>query len=258
MKFDPRKLRYGKEGTPVLSAIEIEQIANEVLETHCHGVLQKPQQTPVAEILEALKARTQLKVVFDELGFVNDAKILGKVNFRQNLLSLDASLLAQREIQFRFTAAHEIGHWIIHRWNWKNWTLEGTQNEPKVSPVEILEDNEDTLCRLDHRTPRDWLEYQANVFASNLVAPRATFQTALVAVQHEIGILKNLGTVYVSNNARHLTDYHATLAALGGIYGISKTSSRVRLQTLDLLIGEFPKRASEALSTVLPRGGRNK
>jgi hypothetical protein len=61
MPLDPKHLRYGGDGVPILKATEIEQIAIEVLERHCQKVLRKPAMAPVIEIIEALGKTTHLR-----------------------------------------------------------------------------------------------------------------------------------------------------------------------------------------------------
>jgi Zn-dependent peptidase ImmA (M78 family) len=130
----------------------------------------------------------------------------------------------------RFTAAHEVGHWVLHRWNYMNCKFA----TPKSTASE-LEDDEKSLCRLDERTPQDWLEWQANVFAASLVMPRATFQKALVDTQLAFDITRNVGIVWVSDAEYSKNDFKLVGNRLANIYGVSLTSIRVRLNTLKLL-----------------------
>ena|ERR1039458_4394520 len=92
-----------------------------------------------------------------------------------------------------------------------------------------------SLCRLEERTPQDWLEWQANVFAASLIMPRATFQTALVETQKAFGITRNLGVGWLSDNEPSHRDFQLLGNRLANIYGVSLTSIRVRLNTLKLL-----------------------
>lgn len=229
IKFDPQKLKYNSNGVPVLSAREIEDIANELLQRYCPEVLCRPCMTPVAEIIGHLGERTGLLFTMQDLGFQRKAKILGKVNFRKKTLYLDNSLKSEREVAFRFTAAHEIGHWVLHRYNYKNWKLEIDDS---------LQDDDRTLCRLENRTQSDWLEFQANVFAASLVTPREMFVVALRQIQQKIGINKNIGRVFLSNAPSSRRDYETTVSEISRIFHVSKGSVRVRMKTLHLIEGE--------------------
>src|SRR5688572_26153853 len=117
MKFNPKRIRYGNDGTPIFSVRELEEVAHELLEAHCPTVLTTPGITPVAEIIERLHERTGLLFAMEDLGHKGTAKILGKVSFHRKTLYLDVSLETERKAAFRFTAAHEIGHWVLHRYN---------------------------------------------------------------------------------------------------------------------------------------------
>lgn len=251
MTFNPRTLRYDRHGVPYLKATEIEAIAYEVLEKYCHHWLTKPGITPVAKIIQGLHQNTSLLFAWTDLGFKGTAKILGTVNFTRKTLALDTVLDKERKSSYRFTAAHEIGHWVLHRHNWKNLRLaEGDEAQDEFS------DDDSSLCRLDQRTPGAWLEFQANVFAASLVMPRKPFQEAVVTAQLAMGIRRNLGEVYLSEATYSVRDYNELLSRLSLVFDVSRESLRVRLSTMKLLVGEgkATKSVRQALSTSLPGG----
>src|SRR5208283_3978426 len=130
------------------------------------------------------------------------------------------------------TAGHEIGHWVLHRYNYKNWKFQ-SHNET----VGGLQDDDSTLCRLENRTQGDWLEFQANVFAASLVMPREMFVVALKQIQKDIGIKKNIGRIYLSNASYSRRDYEATVSQLAQVFHVSKESVCVRTRTLRLIEG---------------------
>ena len=233
MPFDQNNLNYGEDGVPILRAKEIEQVATEVLEMHWPRALLRPTTTPIMEILKALEKTTHLKSVIGDLGYKGNAKILGRVNFPQKLLSLDTLLTTERKIQMRFTAAHEIGHWILHRWNYENWKFESS---PPVH--DNFEDDENSLCRLEQRSPQEWLEWQANVFAAALIMPRATFQRALAETQYSLGIRRNIGIVWMSDTKYSRRDYMLSVERLAEVYGVSLASVKIRLETQNLIYNE--------------------
>jgi hypothetical protein len=183
--FSSRNIPYDSNGIPIFSEARLEAIATELLSKHCPHVLKTPMATPVMGILEELKKRTHLKVQMADLGGQDGNKVLGRVNFPTKTLFLDNSLTGERAVTFQFTAAHEIGHWVLHRYNYQNWKFSSKRTDD-------LEDDEQSLCRLSNRSPKDWLEYQANTFAAALVMPRQMFFAALVKQQHTQGIRRNL------------------------------------------------------------------
>jgi len=232
IEFAPSKLRYNKDGIPILSAKEIEVVAHELLQNHCPNVLRKPVATPVAEIIQKLHERTGLLFAMEDLGCVGTAKVLGKVNFSRKTLYLDISLEKERKAAFRFTAAHEIGHWVLHRYNYKNWKLDS-----RHTIVDDLQDYEGTLYRLDQKSNREWLEFHANVFAASLIMPREMFVFALKQVQVAIGIRKNIGRIYLSNVPSSHRDYETAVNQLSQLFCVSKKSVKVRFKTLELIEG---------------------
>jgi Zn-dependent peptidase ImmA (M78 family) len=245
MNFQPKKLKYDKNGVPYLRATEIEAIAYELLQTHCPEVLSTPKPTPVLDILERLKERTNLQYGFADLGLKGTAKILGKVRVSTGTLLLDNSLTTpERERQFRFTAAHEIGHWVLHR----HRPIKFTDDSKVPDDDEAFIDNEDSLCRLECTSARDWVEYQANVFAASLVMPRFTLVEAVVRVQQEIGITKNFGLIFTTPHTAW--DYVQTITGLAHRFQVSKESVEVRVRTLNVVIREA-KKAGTTMETLL-------
>jgi Zn-dependent peptidase ImmA (M78 family) len=233
MSFTPNELKYDPHGVPYLKTRRIEEIAADLLDKHCGRVLRKADPTPVMDILEKLKERTNLQYRCEDLGSVDGKKILGKVNFPNTTLYLDLSLLNERKVQFRFTAAHEIGHWVLHRYRPLRF---GEQK-----PVPEVVDDEDSICRLESVGPRDWVERQANAFAAGLVLPSATFPVELVTAQKEIGITKNFGVVFVNKEGYSKRDLVKLLTILAAKYDVSKQSVEVRLRTLQFMIDEDAK-----------------
>jgi Zn-dependent peptidase ImmA (M78 family) len=233
-KFVPAKIRYDKNGIPIFSICEIEAIAEELLHKYCPQVLAKPGITNVGEIIERLHASTGLLFAMAELGHRGTAKILGKVSFRRRLLLLDFSLEGERKAAFRFTGGHEIGHWVLHRYNYQNWIFESSS-----AASHELADDDCSLCRLEQKTQKDWLEFHANVFAASLVTPRKTFVVALIEAQLASGIKRNLGRVFLSKTEYSQRDFESVVNQLSQVFDVSKEAVRVRMKTLQLIDGEI-------------------
>jgi Zn-dependent peptidase ImmA (M78 family) len=228
--FDPKKLTYDEHGIPILTVREIEAVATELLRNYCPGVLHKPKTTPVVEIIQRLHERTGILFAMEDLGWKETSKVLGKVCFRKKTLYLDVCLEHERKAAFRFTATHEIGHWVLHRYNYKNWKF-----DTQLPNGDGLDDDDRTLCRLEKRTQKDWLEFQANVFAASLVTPREMFVFALIETQQAMGIKRNIGHIYLSDAEYSHRDFEMTVTRLSSVFGVSKESVRVRIKTLQLL-----------------------
>jgi hypothetical protein len=76
--------------------------------------------------------------------------------------SLDPSIYPAMEGRYRFTVAHEIGHWELHRGLLLNRGLQGVLFEAAPEPP--------VICRANGNA--DPMEWQANQFAAYFLMPR--------------------------------------------------------------------------------------
>ncbi len=218
-RFFPERLKYDRNGIPVLSRREIEGIAVGFLQEHCPTVLESPKMTPVIEILDQLKVETGLSTRFVELGHKGRAKVVGRVSFGHKIVYLDLSLTKERKAAFRFTIAHEIGHWILHRFNYENWKIKDVDIED--TPLHEAERN---LFTVQNWTAREWLEFQARAFAAALTMPHRTFVLACLQIRREIGL----------NSLEDKDNIARVVAYLSDRFQVSKTSVRIRVNELKL------------------------
>lgn len=219
-KFDPRRLTCDRNGIPFLSRREIESAAVGFLWEYCPWVLAAPEPTPVLFILDQLKIQTGLSAKFVDLERKGTAKILGRLSFRRRLLCLDFSLAQERDAGFRFTLAHEIGHWVLHRYNFGSW-----KSADLDTPEGVVENPEDSLFPFRRRTPMESLEFQARTFAAALLMPRRTFAAAFVQLRQEFG--------FATTSARD--NLEKIVLCLSDTFQVSKTCVRIRIEELKLL-----------------------
>jgi len=128
-----------------------------------YGVVERPP-IPVEEILEA---HLELSLGFDDLAKqLGLSDVLGAtwVQDRRVLIdqSLDPTDNPTKEGRYRFTVAHEVGHWELHRHlfmeNQDQTSLFGKREEPSV------------VCRTCSR--KEPIEWQADTFAGFLLMPK--------------------------------------------------------------------------------------
>ena len=117
-----------------------------------------------AIVFDYLCERDELVVDLDtELADEDGEEVLGKIVIRPGRIQVNARLRPDSG-RFRFTLAHEIGHWILHR-----PVLLAAQDQaglfPEVGVGAVLTTLNRSLT--DARTPRE--EIQANRFASSLL-----------------------------------------------------------------------------------------
>jgi Zn-dependent peptidase ImmA (M78 family) len=99
------------------------------------------------------------------IGF--DPDILGAIFFDQKRIVIDESLDPDanptKEGRYRYTTAHEVGHWRLHRGLFDRDPAQTSLLEPNAAPS--------VICRTSQAKER--IELQADLYASCLLMPRA-------------------------------------------------------------------------------------
>jgi Zn-dependent peptidase ImmA (M78 family) len=89
-------------------------------------------------------------------------------------ITVDQFVLERRVNRYRFTLAHELGHWYLHRELYAELKF-GSVSEWKQFQIEV------------DKADYDWLEYQAYAFAGLVLVPtgplKAQFQSAADAAE---------------------------------------------------------------------------
>ena len=117
----------------------------------------------------------RLQETFDVEGFIS-----GDLT----VIYVDEFIYYQRPARYRFTIAHEVGHFVFHA------ELMGAVHPRSVSEWKgfVLGIDEEAY---------DWLEYQAYTFAAAVLVPRAslkeTFYRELVSLQPKINLVQSKG-----------------------------------------------------------------
>ncbi len=133
------------------------------------------------------------------------------------------------EPRFNFTLAHEIAHFVLHR-RIDRSIMKEKENQISDTSRQLI------LDQVQSNSPRDWLEYQANKFASSLLLPRFTVQQAVINKQSKMGVTRRIGTIFHDNQPDNMKDYHEIMNYLSGIYITSHAAIRLRLRELNILI----------------------
>lgn len=212
---------------PTLSKDEIELKAEEFIEFFDKSVIENPQYTPLIFFVEKLKK--EFNIIFDFSQNLGESKsgrnILGKCVLRPLSILIDNSILETE--RFPFTLAHELGHLVLHR------KVELSKEE--YNTIIDTEINFNT-GKKKLQTPRDWIEWQANHFASAVLLPRNTIITEIKRIQKEMGINRNLGFIYLENESYSSRDFNYILSELKAIYRVNNKNIEYRLSDLGVLI----------------------
>ena len=188
-----------------LSKIKIEEYAYEFLLENSPESLNKAIQTDVEYIIE-----NKLNISLQYLKLDTTQNLLGmtimnpmKVKyldenlqivegiFDRNTILINEFLATQENQEHRlyFTLAHEIGHWYLQR---KDAYVDSGQQslfgeDTVKSNVNRFVDNVDIFNNLKRKklvTEEDWLEWQANYFASCILMPKRMFANEYIKLQN--------------------------------------------------------------------------
>lgn len=189
--------------------------------------------SPLYDVVNGFKEQYHVPFLFDqELGHSKrGGKILGRFDFDSRRISIDR-VLPYDSPRFRWTICHELGHLVLHR-----------KLDPKLISLE-KPTFVDTRTQLRFvmtatRSELEWVEWQANKFASALLLPRPIVHTALSELQHQLEIPRP-GSIYLDDQRHNIAAYAMTLGLLAQQLGVSRTMLRIRLLDLGVLIDARP------------------
>lgn len=160
------------------------------------------------------------------------APILGTANFVHRLIEVNATNLDTRD---RFTIGHELGHFVLgHEAFLRSESV--IERDLKVSERSI---DENSHMRL---------EYQANIFANELVIPHNQFLLRLDELRTELDFRdKGFGYIYVDDQPCNFVPFNALLSQLSTHFHVSKRAIEVKLARLQMLSDQ---RKAETMHTL--------
>lgn len=249
------KFRKKKNGIPVLSAYEIENLSDQITNSY------KPNRNLMGEALDLdhfIECYIGLDMDYKDLS--HNKSILGMmvfdnckvpvydvekdkakyINVDEGTIIIDNSLLAKEQIRRgRFTLAHEAAHWFLHRHIY-------ITDKKQISLFDTLEIGEkripvikcrtsDIVCGEKRKLNSDdqFIEWQADYMASALLMPKNAFAKVARDRFKSSNIIKGfykMGTDYE-------TDLWADVMAreLADMFEVSVTASKIRLKNLGFI-----------------------
>ncbi len=238
------------DAVPRLSKSDIEGRVYKLVNWFSSNNLDRPAPTPLGLICDKMMSSKYVEFDFNsDLGVSSRGnKIYGAFDPRLRSIQIDRSL-DKNGPQFKFTLAHEIGHFALHRKLRLNYS-ELDEPTPRISSSR--------RSFYFHRqeqftTSRHWLEWHANYFALGLTLPRLSFVPTVRAVQKAVGISRHLGVFYLTEAAESRIHFAACIDALSKIYDAPRTLVTRRLSSLEMVIDDrkglnhFSKLFSESM-----------
>ena len=242
-----QRIATNRRDVPFLAERQLEEEALVLLAEYCqeHGETTAPP-IPVDEIVEIhLELTFELRDMPRLLGHED---IHGAIWINQRLVgvdqSLDPSVHPNRLGRFRFTLAHEVGHWCLHRQHYLQ-----DPNQKSLLPETVTKPA--YICRSTEGTKR--VEWQANYFAACLLMPRKMVNAAweawrgnmkavalddLRSKEHEIltAEIQRRGGVKPGGNAPGDMLLEHYIRPLAEQFQVSPEAMRIRLEQIKLLV----------------------
>lgn len=223
------------KGLKILNKEAIEQKAIAVLTYYKDDYFNYLKATPLEELVIFLADKHKIEVnLLANLGFSNDGtRILGCFSPSKKAIYVDGALKKDDNNKYRFTLAHELGHLVLHR------KCEYKDSDTNLTSNKVLVDKDSiSLYNLKKEltTDLDFLEWQANYFASCILLPKQMLYAGLKKIRTDLGLrLTHKGQLYVDNQNVTRSDYYNTLEGLSEYFMVSKTVIEIRLNELDLV-----------------------
>jgi Zn-dependent peptidase ImmA (M78 family) len=193
-----------------------------------YGKKYSPFIEPPVDVCAIAESFLGLRLEYVDLEKKYGQDILGAITFEKQTVyinnALDPFEDEQREGRHNFTLAHEIGHWMLHRFDF----LLPDPLRPYDSKLTIL-------CRSQQKKdPREW---QADQFATNLLMPRPMVQKTwreihgnLVMDVGDISAFKG-GDDLLASKKKHF----ALVKEFAQTFGVSAQAMRIRLADLQFV-----------------------
>lgn len=217
------RLRYLRED-------EIEAAALETLDAY--GRRFEKVAAPPVPVEEILECDLRLEFGFEDLMDAFGADALGAMWVRERRVrvdtSLDPSVFPEKEGRYRFTVAHEIGHWQLHRHLFladaNQGSLFSAQAEPSV------------VCRTGSTKPP--IEWQADAFSSRLLMPKEMVVRAWTELDRgeDPRFVREEGEATpLPRRSRAFDDPRALVVRMAKRFAVSAQAMRIRLTGLGLI-----------------------
>ncbi len=169
-----------------------------------------------------LKKYLQEEFEINITSYAKPVDLLGFCDLRNSQIGLNQSIVGtSREL---FILSHEFGHFKLHQ-------------KLKIGQIayENFEDSQYNFKTRKHdlANPKNWIEWQANYFASSLVLPEIPFRARLVWCQQRLHLSE--GKIYLDDQYQNRKDFSKLVEKMAYLFSTSKTSIIYRLNELKLI-----------------------
>ena len=216
---------------PYKSEYQIQEEINKVAE---HIYLND--KLDINKLVEFIKNQYKVEFIFDKkLDFYNNHQTLGKISFKPSKIFITKEL--QSEIyRWRFTLAHEIGHFFLHSKLLKKFIDDNIENEQTIIHY-------NTSDKVNKR-----MEIQANIFASLLLLPEIPLKRLVKQYFKKERIHKN--HLYLDHQLCNRQLVYSLLSEIKNKFEVSHEAGKFRLISLNLLVDATDNSIKQILRSI--------
>jgi len=245
--------RTKRNGVPILSKGEIEDIADIIMQDYKPKMLDEPGVLDVEHFSEYYAG-----LVMDYQDLTHNQSILGMMVFNdccipvydaennkakrisvdEGTILIDNSLLNDDQLRRgRFTLSHEVAHWLLHRQIYMmdkdQLSLFDYLPEKKQPVIKCRTTDIECTGRKQLTSDDDWMEWQADYMASALLMPKRAFTKTVRENFKSAGIKEG----YYEMGTHPDKDLWAEVLSyeLADIFDVSVTAAKIRLKNLNFI-----------------------
>ncbi len=226
-------------GLYVLNRFDFDKIAFELLQEKQPCVLNSPMPLD----LDALAYDGFLLECIDEV-LSKSGSILGLITFAdQKIPVLDSNMnsaaisakegtiiiekrLREKPTRYRFTKAHEISHWLLHRKFYSQIKKDYNYRNEGCSYIACRQEARGRKNPVEAKTDYEWTEWQSDNMAAALLMPEVTFVPTAREILGEYGLEQ--GQLIYGEKGGEASE---AIVKLANIYNVSRRSVSIRLNT---------------------------
>ena len=157
----------------------------------------------------------------------------GRIDTGKGEITLNFSIRNDAHLS-RFTLAHELGHYYLHAKVLKEYFSSFGETDHSLNG------------KYDEGDDMRWLEYQANLFASNLLMPEHHVRTLADRIFDERE--RRIGYLWYDDQPVNRSRYNYVIGNMSAAMNVSKAAVKLRMKKLGLLReGTTSKRVREIL-----------
>lgn len=211
------------EGLDILSKKDIESITLDVLTAFDQNILEQSSYIDLESLKFFLNAEYSLSFGTAET-FKNNDELLGLYDNKEKRIVIKDEILDTR--RYPFILAHEIGHYFLHSNLKINQSIYNNFTDSKYNFL---------LNKHELKNPKQWIEWQANYFASCLLMPKIIVLKHLLSFQIKEGV-RNKGQVFLDNQKVNIALFYQTIDYLSKKLRVSNKNVIYRMRDLGIIL----------------------